>query len=56
VKHYAFREILFSIFVDAIFTTFIARLFTKVFDAQTAKPQRFLACIPRATPINPPAT
>jgi hypothetical protein len=42
VKNYADREISFSIFVDAIFTTFIASLFTKVFDAETRSRGAFL--------------
>jgi hypothetical protein len=45
----------FTIFIDAIFTSLFEPLFTKVFDVIGAS-QRILACIPRAPPINSPAT
>jgi hypothetical protein len=41
-RNYADREILFSIFVDAIFTTLFERPFTKVFDAETQSRSAFL--------------
>jgi len=48
-------KIFFGISVDRMFTTLVARPFTKAFDAPggTTSP---LACIAPATPINAPAT
>ncbi|MGA8900562.1 hypothetical protein [Bradyrhizobium sp.] len=46
---------LFIIFVDAIFTTLLERLFTNALDIAAANPQS-IACVARDTPINSLAT
>jgi hypothetical protein len=49
------RKNFFIIFVDGMFTTFIACLFTNASHA-IRETQRRLACDTQATPINSPAT
>jgi hypothetical protein len=53
--HVQLAKKFFHHFVDRIFTTFFARLFTKLFDVTSAT-RTTLACIARATPINSLAT
>jgi hypothetical protein len=53
--HHGNSRNFFIIFVDAIFTTLLERLFTNAFDVIGANRQR-IACVARDTPINSLAT
>jgi transcription antitermination factor NusA-like protein len=53
--HHGNSRNFFTIFVDAIFTTLLERLFTNAFDVIGAKSAK-IACVARDTPINSLAT